>query len=179
MVFISRLTLPFLRLRVSTFEIKFGEKYLAHKRIELGIDLGIVTFLTRFQGTTLGRKSDVPFCIKTFSLIAFEALSTTTSLALAPNSVTATHLAGRIIPQSGSDLDTVGTLFSKFLAVGQVHLCFVLHLTHMYRINRRRTKHSKSLGSQFRLLDRNRWAGLLRQSNLSLLQSPYLARSSR
>lgn len=37
-------------------------------------------------------------------------------LFLAANSQTATHLSGRIIPQSGSDLDTIGVLFSRFLA---------------------------------------------------------------
>lgn len=37
-------------------------------------------------------------------------------LFLAANSKTVTHLSGRIIPQSGADLDNIGTLFSGFLA---------------------------------------------------------------
>ncbi|THV03542.1 hypothetical protein K435DRAFT_962414 [Dendrothele bispora CBS 962.96] len=65
---------------------------------QLGIDLGTVTFTSKFKGTTLG------------------PLSTTQALVLAPNSVTSTHLAGRIVPQSGSDLEAVGELFTNFLA---------------------------------------------------------------
>ena len=38
------------------------------------------------------------------------------SLSLAPESVTKEHLSGRMLPQSGSDLDTIGTLFSVYLA---------------------------------------------------------------
>lgn len=37
-------------------------------------------------------------------------------LFLAPDSDTTTGLTGRIVPQSGSDLDTIGQLFSAFLA---------------------------------------------------------------
>jgi len=37
-------------------------------------------------------------------------------LFLAANAVTQTSLTGRIVPQSGSDLDTLGILFSQFLA---------------------------------------------------------------
>lgn len=39
-----------------------------------------------------------------------------TGLTLAPESTTTEHLSGRIVPQSGSDLDTIGVLFSNFLA---------------------------------------------------------------
>jgi hypothetical protein len=35
---------------------------------------------------------------------------------LAPSATTNTHLSGRIIPQSGSDLENIGVLFSDFLA---------------------------------------------------------------
>jgi len=35
---------------------------------------------------------------------------------LAPSATTSSHLDGRIVPQSGSDLDTIGKLFSNFLA---------------------------------------------------------------
>ncbi|CAL1708136.1 unnamed protein product [Somion occarium] len=65
---------------------------------QLGIELGTVTFNALFGETVLG------------------PLSTTNSLTLSPNSVASTHLTGRIIPQSGSDLDAVGTLFSRYLA---------------------------------------------------------------
>ncbi|KAI9442265.1 hypothetical protein H4582DRAFT_1809416 [Lactarius indigo] len=64
---------------------------------QLGIDLGTVSFQASFQGTVIGPLS-------------------TTSLALAPESVTNAHLSGRITPKSGSDLDAVGKLFSQFLS---------------------------------------------------------------
>jgi hypothetical protein len=38
------------------------------------------------------------------------------SLALAPESVTKTHLSGRITPKSGTEFDSIGKLFSRFLA---------------------------------------------------------------
>jgi hypothetical protein len=37
-------------------------------------------------------------------------------LTLAPNSATKSHLSGRMVPQSGPDLDKMGVLFSNFLA---------------------------------------------------------------
>jgi len=37
------------------------------------------------------------------------------NLFLAADTTTKTHLTGRIIPQSGSDLDTIGALFSQYL----------------------------------------------------------------
>ena len=43
------------------------------------------------------------------------ALSTT-SLSLAPQSVTKAHLSGRITPKSGGELVSIGKLFSQFLA---------------------------------------------------------------
>ena len=38
------------------------------------------------------------------------------NLVLPPEGTVTEHLSGRIVPQSGSDLDTIGTLFSNFLA---------------------------------------------------------------
>lgn len=64
---------------------------------QLGIDLGTVSFQASFEGTVIGPLS-------------------TTSLALAPESVTNAHLSGRITPKSGSDLNVIGKLFSQFLA---------------------------------------------------------------
>ncbi|KAH9038716.1 hypothetical protein EDB85DRAFT_2072661 [Lactarius pseudohatsudake] len=64
---------------------------------QLGIDLGTVSFQASFEGTVIGPLS-------------------TTSLALAPESVTNAHLSGRITHKSGSDLNVVGKLFSQFLA---------------------------------------------------------------
>ncbi|KAJ6607775.1 hypothetical protein B0H10DRAFT_2227490 [Mycena sp. CBHHK59/15] len=64
---------------------------------QLGIDLGTVSFTSFFKGTQVG------------PLVG-------THLFLAPNAETGSHLSGRIIPQSGSDLDNIGVLFSEFLA---------------------------------------------------------------
>lgn len=41
---------------------------------------------------------------------------TATGLDLLPLAVTTAHLSGRLIPQSGSGLDTIGDLFSRYLA---------------------------------------------------------------
>lgn len=48
-------------------------------------------------------------------IIVYVALSTT-SLALAPESVTRAHLSGRITPKSGNELAAIGKLFTQFLA---------------------------------------------------------------
>ncbi|KAH7108191.1 hypothetical protein BKA62DRAFT_764259 [Auriculariales sp. MPI-PUGE-AT-0066] len=64
---------------------------------QLGIDLGTVTFKSYFSGTFVGPLSSP-------------------DLALAPEAVTKTHLTGRIVPQSGNDLNNIGELFSKYLA---------------------------------------------------------------
>ncbi|KDR75403.1 hypothetical protein GALMADRAFT_553913 [Galerina marginata CBS 339.88] len=63
---------------------------------QLGIDLGTVTFQSFFQGTHVGPLS-------------------ATNLVLKANAVAGTHLSGRILPQSGDDLNVMGTLFSQFL----------------------------------------------------------------
>jgi hypothetical protein len=47
-------------------------------------------------------------------LTIFSALASD-NLTLIPNAVTNTHLSGRIIPQSGNDLEVIGQLFSAFL----------------------------------------------------------------
>ncbi|KAI0354382.1 hypothetical protein OH77DRAFT_1404952 [Trametes cingulata] len=64
---------------------------------QLGIDLGTVTFEASFQGTTVGPLSG-------------------NNLFLAPLTDTTLHLSGRMIPQSGNALNTIGVLFSNFLA---------------------------------------------------------------
>ncbi|KII92866.1 hypothetical protein PLICRDRAFT_102438 [Plicaturopsis crispa FD-325 SS-3] len=64
---------------------------------QLGIDLGTVGFDAYFDNTLVGPLSG-------------------DNLFLAASTTTKASLSGHIIPQSGSDLDTIGTLFSKFLA---------------------------------------------------------------
>ncbi|KAJ7497141.1 hypothetical protein FB451DRAFT_1457944 [Mycena latifolia] len=64
---------------------------------QLGIDLGTVGFTSFFMGSEVGPLSG-------------------SGLFLAPSATTKSHLSGRIIPQSGSDLDNIGVLFSNFLA---------------------------------------------------------------
>ncbi|CAA7259257.1 unnamed protein product [Cyclocybe aegerita] len=63
---------------------------------QIGIDLGSVTFQSFFKGTLVGP-------------LAAEGL------VLRPSSVADTHLSGRIVPQSGGDLDVMGELFSGYL----------------------------------------------------------------
>lgn len=70
---------------------------------QIGIELGQVTFEARFQNVLVG-----PL--------------TANNLSLKPNAVTETHLSGRIVPQSGDDLTTIGILFSAFLAGQNVTL---------------------------------------------------------
>ncbi|KAF7301181.1 hypothetical protein MIND_00682600 [Mycena indigotica] len=64
---------------------------------QLGLDLGTVTFSSSFQGVEIGPLA-------------------ASNLFLAPTATTKTHLTGRITPKSGSDLDTIGVLFSNYLA---------------------------------------------------------------
>ncbi|KAJ7209536.1 hypothetical protein GGX14DRAFT_451849 [Mycena pura] len=64
---------------------------------QLGIDLGTVGFISFFESVEVG-----PL--------------TGSDLFLAASATTDTHLSGRIIPQSGSALNTIGQLFSTFLA---------------------------------------------------------------
>ncbi|KAI0072486.1 hypothetical protein K474DRAFT_1678619 [Panus rudis PR-1116 ss-1] len=64
---------------------------------QLGIDLGTVTFNAFFEDVLVGPLSGE-------------------HLTLPPQATVQEHLSGRIVPQSGSDLDTIGVLFSQFLA---------------------------------------------------------------
>jgi hypothetical protein len=87
----------------------------AHARFtELGIELGTVGFQTSFGATVLGRTFPSSFssALPHICIVALFA----TSLALAPESVTTSHLSGRITHKSGSELDSVGKLFSRFLS---------------------------------------------------------------
>lgn len=63
---------------------------------ELGIDLGTVTFDSFYEGTLVG------------PLVA-------SNLFLRASSTTQTQLSGRIVPQQGEDLLTIGKLFSAYL----------------------------------------------------------------
>lgn len=82
--------------------------------LEIGIELGTVTFNSFFDGTLVGR---MYFCLTVKGLsidLGLPALSAN-NLVLKSNSVAQTHLTGRIVPQAGADLDKLGVLFSQFL----------------------------------------------------------------
>ncbi|KAI0660249.1 hypothetical protein C8Q70DRAFT_914138 [Cubamyces menziesii] len=64
---------------------------------QLGIDLGTVDFEASFKGTDIGPLAGSNFF-------------------LAPLTQTTLHLSGRMVPQSGDNLNTMGELFSNFLA---------------------------------------------------------------
>ncbi|KAJ3850500.1 hypothetical protein EV368DRAFT_84496 [Lentinula lateritia] len=64
---------------------------------QLGLDLGTVTFDSFYDNVFVG------------PLVGED-------LVLSADATTTTHLSGRIIPQSGSDLNTIGQLFSDYLA---------------------------------------------------------------
>ncbi|KAG6908393.1 hypothetical protein DXG01_004822 [Tephrocybe rancida] len=64
---------------------------------QLGIDLGSIVFQSFFQDTLVGPLSGE-------------------NVFLAPDATTKTHLSGRILPQTGKDLDNLGVLFTNFLA---------------------------------------------------------------
>ncbi|KAI0049858.1 hypothetical protein FA95DRAFT_1604022 [Auriscalpium vulgare] len=64
---------------------------------QLGIDLGNVGFRAFFENTFVGPLSGA-------------------NLVLPPQSTVKEHLTGRIVPQSGDDLNTIGKLFSQYLA---------------------------------------------------------------
>ncbi|KAG6820875.1 hypothetical protein H0H93_010219 [Arthromyces matolae] len=63
---------------------------------QLGIDLGSISFEVFFHNTFIGLLSGK-------------------NVYLAAGSQTTTHLSGRLIPQSGADLDNMGILFSTYL----------------------------------------------------------------
>ncbi len=81
---------------------------------ELGIDLGTVNFEASFQGTTIGRKFADRVARGLY--LNLRAALSGSNLFLAPMADTTLHLSGRMIPQSGDDLNTMGQLFSDFLA---------------------------------------------------------------
>ncbi|TDL25981.1 hypothetical protein BD410DRAFT_895443 [Rickenella mellea] len=64
---------------------------------QIGIDLGTVSFQSFFNDVLVGPLSG-------------------SGLTLVPQASTALHLSGRIVPQSGANLDAIGKLFSAFLA---------------------------------------------------------------
>ncbi|KAI0643298.1 hypothetical protein C8Q79DRAFT_1012595 [Trametes meyenii] len=64
---------------------------------QLGIDLGTVNFEASFMSATIGPLSGK-------------------NLFLAPMTNTMLHLSGRMVPQTGDNLNTMGQLFSDFLA---------------------------------------------------------------
>ncbi|KAH9835153.1 uncharacterized protein C8Q71DRAFT_764402 [Rhodofomes roseus] len=64
---------------------------------QLGVSLGTATFEAYYEGVLVGPLQ-------------------ASNLTLTPESTTSTHFSGRMIPQSGGDLDVVGQLFSNFLA---------------------------------------------------------------
>ncbi|KAF8557967.1 hypothetical protein OG21DRAFT_1504634 [Imleria badia] len=70
---------------------------------QLGIDMGTVTFQAYFDNTLVG-----PL--------------TATDLALPPEGQVTTHLAGRMVPQSGNGLNVIGQLFSEYLAADNITL---------------------------------------------------------
>ncbi|KAG6878541.1 hypothetical protein C0993_004439 [Termitomyces sp. T159_Od127] len=80
---------------------------------QLGIDLGTVTFQSFFQDTLVGRKLSRPLL---FSPLTVYAALSGNDLFLAPGAKTTSHLSGRMLPQTGKDLDNMGILFSNFLA---------------------------------------------------------------
>lgn len=82
---------------------------------ELGIDLGVVGFQAFFEGVLVGRKYTLVLC-SMLEIEKFHSALSGSNLFLAADSTTDTLLSGRIVPQSGSDLNTIGKLFSQFLA---------------------------------------------------------------
>ena len=85
--------------------------------LEIGIDLGTVCFQAYFQDTLVGREFTIlsdgqePTYYATYLIVL-----SGNNLFLAPQTQTPLHLSGRIISQSGGNLDTIGTLFSHYLA---------------------------------------------------------------
>lgn len=55
-------------------------------------------------------------------LLTFLTALTGTTLVLPPTSTVVEPLSGRIVPQSGSDLDTVGKLFTAYLQAQNISL---------------------------------------------------------
>jgi hypothetical protein len=83
--------------------------------------LGTALFLAYFENVEVGREYLVSYCHYT-SYTKFSSALTGSNLILAANANTTTHLTGRIIPQSGSDLDTIGQLFTEYLQADNIAL---------------------------------------------------------
>lgn len=81
---------------------------------QLGIQLGTVSFNAFFDNVLVGREYNLYHHLL-HSNRPNLALSGT-NLFLVAGEITKEHLNGRIVPQSGSNLDTIGVLFSNFLA---------------------------------------------------------------
>lgn len=82
----------------------------------MGIDLGTVNFQTFFKETHVGREYLVFSSVVLVLTITVSSALSASHLFLTASSITSTHLTGRIIPQSGTDLNNMGELFSKYLA---------------------------------------------------------------
>lgn len=84
--------------------------------------MGTVTFQAYFDDTLVGRE---PLYLPTFiqGLTRDDSLAlTATDLVLPPEGQVTTHLAGRMIPQSGNGLNVIGQLFSEYLAADNITL---------------------------------------------------------
>lgn len=88
--------------------------------LELGIDLGTATFLAYYDGVEVGRKW--PHTIQMLLLTSSTTALSSTDLNLPAMSNTTTALQGRIIPQSGTNADTIGQLFTQYLQADAITL---------------------------------------------------------
>lgn len=114
----SRRMLPFPLPLVSVLSFISAE-VTNHLLLELGIDLGTVTFDAYYDGVRLGRKYRLGYSISYSDIVL--ALSGDTLILQALSTVTE-PLAGRIVPQSGGDLNTVGNLFTDYLLAQNISL---------------------------------------------------------
>lgn len=84
--------------------------------------MGTVTFQAYFDNTLVGREL---FYFLTFvhhlRRYGSSAL-TATDLVLPPEGQVTSHLTGRMVPQSGNDLNVIGQLFSEYLAADNITL---------------------------------------------------------
>jgi len=84
--------------------------------------MGTVTFEAYFDNTLVGREPSY-FLTSAHSLRRHGSLAlTATDLMLPPEGQATTHLAGRMIPQSGNGLSVIGQLFSEYLAADNITL---------------------------------------------------------
>ncbi|KAH0827584.1 hypothetical protein J3R83DRAFT_4307 [Lanmaoa asiatica] len=88
---------------------------------QLGIDLGTVTFQAYFDNTLVGR--ELFYLLTLMHNLRDGSLAlTATDLVLPPEGQVTSHLAGRMIPQSGNGLNVIGQLFSEYLAADNITL---------------------------------------------------------